>query len=179
MVVISDRGPQFISHFWSEFCSLLGATVSLSSGFHPQSNGQAERMNQEMETVCALASHNPSSWSKQLLWIEYAHNTLPSSATGLSPFQCSWGYQPPLFPEQEHEASVPSVQHSSGVVNALGCRPAPPFCTPPTVTNGLPIDVASLHPVTLWGSVSGYLRTFPSEWSPRSWLPGSWAHSPS
>ena len=109
--VVSDRGPQFTSHFWSEFCSLLGATVSLSSGFHPQSNGQAERMNQEMETALrCLASRNPSSWSKQLLWIEYAHNTLPSSATGLSPFQCSRGYQPPLFPEQECEASVPSVQ---------------------------------------------------------------------
>ena len=109
--VVSDRGPQFTSHFWSEFCRMLGATVSLSSGFHPQSNGQAERMNQEMETALrCLTSHNPSSWSEQLLWIEYAHNTLPSSATGLSPFQCSRGYQPPLFPEQEREASVPSVQ---------------------------------------------------------------------
>ena len=109
--VVSDRGPQFTSLFWSEFCRLLGATVSLSSGFHPQSNGQAERMNQEMETALrCLTSRNPSSWSKQLLWVEYAHNTLPSSATGLSPFQCSRGYQPPLFPEQEREASVPSVQ---------------------------------------------------------------------
>ena len=109
--VVSDRGPQFTSHFWTEFCRLLGATVSLSSGFHPQSNGQAERMNQEMETALrCLSSRNPQSWSTQLLWVEYAHNTLPSSATGLSPFQCARGYQPPLFPEQELEASVPSVQ---------------------------------------------------------------------
>uniref|UniRef100_A0A4W5JRV3 Gypsy retrotransposon integrase-like protein 1 n=1 Tax=Hucho hucho TaxID=62062 RepID=A0A4W5JRV3_9TELE len=42
MDVVSDRGPQFVSKFWREFCKLLGATVSLSSGFHPQSNGQAE-----------------------------------------------------------------------------------------------------------------------------------------
>lgn len=35
--IISDWGPQFTSHF-GEFCSLLGAMVSLSSGFHPQSN---------------------------------------------------------------------------------------------------------------------------------------------
>ena len=68
-------------------------------------------MNQEMETALrCIASQTPSSWSKQLLWVEYAHNTLPSSATGLSPFQCSRGYQPPLFPEQVREASVPSVQ---------------------------------------------------------------------
>lgn len=64
-----------------------------------------------METALrCVASHAPSSWSKQLLWVEYAHNTLPTSATGLSPFQCSQGYQSPLFPEQEREASVPSVQ---------------------------------------------------------------------
>ncbi len=43
--VVSDRGPQFVSKFWSEFCRLLGATVSLSSGYHPQSNGQTERAN--------------------------------------------------------------------------------------------------------------------------------------
>lgn len=66
-------------------------------------------MNQEMETALHCLPQ-PSSWFKQLLWIKYAHNTLPSSATGLSPFQCSWGYQPPLFPEQEREASVLSVQ---------------------------------------------------------------------
>ncbi|KAF7650617.1 hypothetical protein LDENG_00123100, partial [Lucifuga dentata] len=48
--VVSDRGPQFSSVFWREFCTLVGATVSLTSGFHPQSNGQTERMNQEMET---------------------------------------------------------------------------------------------------------------------------------
>lgn len=38
--VVSDRGPQFSSTFWREFCSLIGAPSSLSSGYHPQSNGQ-------------------------------------------------------------------------------------------------------------------------------------------
>ena len=41
--VVSDRGPQFASVFWREFCSLLGATVSLSSGYYPQSNSQSAR----------------------------------------------------------------------------------------------------------------------------------------
>lgn len=109
--VVSDRGPQFSSVFWQEFCRLLGATPSLSSGFHPQSNGQTERMNQQMETALrCTVSQNPSSWSQQLLWVEYAHNSLTSSATGLSPFQCAYGYQPPLFPALEKEASCPSVQ---------------------------------------------------------------------
>ncbi|XP_057210444.1 uncharacterized protein LOC130566748 [Triplophysa rosa] len=56
-----------------------------------------------------LTSNNPSSWSQQLSWVEYAHNSLPASATGMSPFECSLGYQPPLFPSQELDAAVPSA----------------------------------------------------------------------
>ncbi len=108
--VVSDRGPQFVSRFWREFCKLLGATVSLSSGFHPQSNGQTERANQDLErTLRCVVSKNPSSWSQQLSMVEYAHNTLPVSSTGLSPFECSVGYQPPIFPSLESEVAVPSA----------------------------------------------------------------------
>uniref|UniRef100_A0AAY5KAD2 Integrase catalytic domain-containing protein n=1 Tax=Esox lucius TaxID=8010 RepID=A0AAY5KAD2_ESOLU len=45
--IVSDRGPQFTSAVWKVFCAAIGATVSLSSGFHPQTNGQAERVNQK------------------------------------------------------------------------------------------------------------------------------------
>ena len=110
--IVSDRGPQFSSRVWQAICRLIGATASLSSGFHPQSNGQTERVNQEMEaTLRSLVADNPSSWSAKLPWAEYAHNTLQSSSTGLSPFQCQFGFQPPLFPEQEREAGVPSALH--------------------------------------------------------------------
>ncbi|KAI2661374.1 Transposon Tf2-6 polyprotein [Labeo rohita] len=108
--VVSDRGPQFVSKFWKEFCFLLGASVSLSSGFHPQSNGQTERANQDLERVLrCMVSQNPSSRSQQLSWVEYAHNSLPVSATGLSLFECSLGYQPPIFPSMESEVTVPSA----------------------------------------------------------------------
>ncbi|KAI3374601.1 hypothetical protein L3Q82_021170, partial [Scortum barcoo] len=96
--IVSDRGPQFVSVFWKEFCRLLGATVSLSSGYHPESNGQTERMNQELETCLrCLVAQNKTTWSQHLTWIEYAHNTLPTAATGLSPFHVVHGYQPPVF----------------------------------------------------------------------------------
>ncbi len=109
--VVSDRGPQFKSQFWEEFCRLIGASSSLSSGFHPQTNGQAERTNQILGRMLrSLTSQSPASWCDQLSWAEYAHNSLPSSATGLSPFHACLGYQPPLFTSQETESSVPSVQ---------------------------------------------------------------------
>ena len=109
--VVSDRGPQFASVFWRELCSLLGATVSLSLGYHPPV--QRPDRTQESGDGNGTTLHdvsNPTSWSEQLLWVEYAHNTLTSSATGLSPFECTYGFQPPLFPALEKEASCPSVQ---------------------------------------------------------------------
>ncbi|KAK3507877.1 hypothetical protein QTP70_002296 [Hemibagrus guttatus] len=57
-----------------------------------------------------MAANNPSSWSSFVMWAEYAHNTLRSSATGMSPFECQFGYTPSLFPEQEVETAVPSAQ---------------------------------------------------------------------
>ncbi|KAI2664147.1 Transposon Ty3-G Gag-Pol polyprotein [Labeo rohita] len=62
--VVSDKDPRFVSRFWTEFCQQLGATASLSSGYHPQTNGQAERANKDLERV--LASTEPSSWSSRL-----------------------------------------------------------------------------------------------------------------
>jgi hypothetical protein len=58
-----------------------------------------------------VAARNPSAWSDHLSWIEYAHNSMSCAATGMSQFKCSLGYQPPLFPAQEDDISVPSVQH--------------------------------------------------------------------
>ena len=109
--IVSDRGPQFTSRVWQAFCKGIGATVSLSSGYHPQSNGQAERANQCLGSMLrCVASRQPASWSKYLPWVEYAHNSMTSSATGMSPFECSLGYQPPMFPQQEVEAAVPSTR---------------------------------------------------------------------
>jgi transposase InsO family protein len=36
--IVSDRGPQFVSRFWSEFCRIIGATASLTTGYHPEAN---------------------------------------------------------------------------------------------------------------------------------------------
>ncbi len=108
--ILSDWGPQFVAQFWGAFCQLVGATVSLSLGYHPQTNGQTERLSQDLETgLHCLTSENPSAWSKMLPWIEYAHNTLPSASTGLTPFQVVFGYQPPLFSALEKEVSIPAA----------------------------------------------------------------------
>ncbi|XP_043113873.1 uncharacterized protein LOC122358155 [Puntigrus tetrazona] len=97
--VVSDRGPQFVSRFWKEFCRQIGASTSLSSGFHPQTNGQSERANQDLERALrCMASHSPSSWSQQLPWVEYSHNSLPVASTGMSPFNVLWVINHPFSP---------------------------------------------------------------------------------
>ena len=65
--VTSDRGPQFTSTFWKAFCTLVGAKPQLSSGFHPQTNGQTERLNQELEKFLrCLVEGSPNSWVTSL-----------------------------------------------------------------------------------------------------------------
>ncbi|KAI2644950.1 Transposon Ty3-I Gag-Pol polyprotein [Labeo rohita] len=55
--IVSDRGSQFISRVWKAFFKLLGVTVSLSSGYHPQTNGQTERKIQEVGRFLCTFCH--------------------------------------------------------------------------------------------------------------------------
>ncbi|GAA6069055.1 uncharacterized protein LOC118598371, partial [Tachysurus ichikawai] len=60
---------------------------SQSSGFHPQSNRAAKPGTRKR--ICILCSEEPTSWSFNLVWVEYVHNYLPSASTGLSSFQAA------------------------------------------------------------------------------------------
>ncbi len=110
--IVSNRGPQFISRVWKNFLKLLGVTVSLSSGYHPQTNGQTERKIQEigrfLQTFCHGHQH---SWKQFISWAEYAQNSLRQQSTGLTPFQCMLGFQPPLFPWDGVPSDVPAVDY--------------------------------------------------------------------
>ncbi len=110
--IVSDRGPQFISRIWKAFFSLLGVTISLSSGYHPQSNGQTERKIQEVGRFLRTFCHgHQDSWNQFLGWAEYAQNSLRQPSTGLTPFQCILGFQPPLFPWSGEPSDVPAVDY--------------------------------------------------------------------
>ncbi|XP_072918431.1 uncharacterized protein [Hemitrygon akajei] len=77
--IISDCGPQFISQVWRTFCQALGASVSISTGFHRQTNGQTERVNQDLEAALhCITTDKPSTWSDHLVWVDYTHNSLVS-----------------------------------------------------------------------------------------------------
>ncbi|KAL0151606.1 hypothetical protein M9458_053089 [Cirrhinus mrigala] len=108
--IVSDRGPQFTSRVWRAFCSQLNINVSLTSGYHPQSNGQVERLNQELtKFLRAYCYLKQSDWSDYIVWAEYAQNSLKKPSTQLTPFQCILGFQPPLFPWSGETTNLPTV----------------------------------------------------------------------
>ncbi len=108
--IVSDRGPQFTSRVWKASCQQLNINVSLTSGYHPQSNGQVERLNQEITRFLRSYCHqNQNDWSRFLLWAEFAQNSLRKPSTGLTPFQCVLGFQPPLFPWSGEPSELPAV----------------------------------------------------------------------
>ncbi|KAK3563471.1 hypothetical protein QTP86_030077 [Hemibagrus guttatus] len=79
--IVSDRGSQFTSRVWGALCARLGI------GVHPQSNGQAERLKQEIgRFLRSYCSREQQRWSEFLSWAEYAQNSLIHSSTGLTPF---------------------------------------------------------------------------------------------
>ena len=97
--VISDRGPQFASAFARELARLLQYDVALSTAYHPQTDGETERVNQELETYLRLfASNKPEQWSHLLPMAEFAHNSAIHSVTQRTPFYLMMGYEPRAYP---------------------------------------------------------------------------------
>jgi hypothetical protein len=96
--IVMDRDPRFTGQFWQDVCKLFGTRVRLSTAFHPQSDGQTERMNRLVEDVLRhYISPTQKDWDKQLMPVEFAINNAPQSSTGMSPFMLNAG-QHPLTP---------------------------------------------------------------------------------
>ena len=91
----SDWGPQFISGVWKNLCKILGIKVNLSTAFHPETDGQSENANQEMERhLCTFVNYQQDDWPKKLAMAEFAANNNESASIKLSPFFATKGLHP-------------------------------------------------------------------------------------
>ena len=91
---MSDWGPQFILAFARELTRLPQYNVALSSAYHPQTDGETERYNQELKTYLHIfCEGQPQKWLELLPMAEFAHNAAVHSVTGKSPFSLIMEYK--------------------------------------------------------------------------------------
>ncbi|KAL0202442.1 hypothetical protein M9458_000460, partial [Cirrhinus mrigala] len=97
--IISDRGPQFTSRVWQAFCKHLNINVSLTSGYHPQSNGQVERLNQELTRFLRTYCHqNQQDWSQYVIWADQPRDSLRFNvSSAISPLYSPGQENPPIY----------------------------------------------------------------------------------
>jgi hypothetical protein len=92
---ITDRDPRFTSAFTQEVTVLLGTKTVMSSSFHPQTDGQMERVNQTLETYLRhFVSVGLNNWNTLLSRAEFAHNAAVNETVRAAPFKLTYGYHP-------------------------------------------------------------------------------------
>ena len=95
--LISDQGANFTSKLIQELCDLLGIKKLRTTAYHPQTNGQVERMNQTLTRMIGkLSRDKKDNWTHHLAEITHAYNSTRSGVTGYSPHFLMFGRRPRL-----------------------------------------------------------------------------------
>jgi transposase InsO family protein len=93
--IVSDRDAKFTSRFWQSLFNTLGTKLSMSTAFHPQTDGQTERANRTLEDMLrAVVGYRQDDWDEHLAAAEFACNNAPNASTSLSPFKINHGFEP-------------------------------------------------------------------------------------
>jgi len=93
--IILDRGLQFVAGIMRELNRMLGIKSKLSMVFHSQTNGQMERVNQELEQYLRMfIDHRQEQWPDWLGMAEFAYNNKAHSSTKMSPFKANYRQDP-------------------------------------------------------------------------------------
>lgn len=93
--IISDRDSRFTAHLWKDFLKLVGIKSRMSTAFHPQTDGQTERLNQTLEAYLrSFVNYEMDNWEDLLPTAEFAYNNTVSSSSHMTPFYANYGYHP-------------------------------------------------------------------------------------
>lgn len=86
--IVSDRGTQFVNRFWKQLHASLGTTLIRSSAYHPQTDGQTERVNQVLEDMLrACVFIEGKNWDDHLPLVEFSYNNSYQESLKMSPFE--------------------------------------------------------------------------------------------
>ena len=100
LAIVSDRDRIFTSNLWKSIFSALQVQLRYSSAYHPQPDGQTERLNQCLETYLrCMTSAEPMKWAAWLSLAEFWYNTTYHTSLKMTPFQALYGFPPPLISE--------------------------------------------------------------------------------
>ena len=93
--IVSDRDTRFTSEFFRDVCRYLQIEQSMSTAFHPQSDGQTERTNRFVEDILRVyVSPAQDDWDVYLPLVEFAINNAYQESVQNSPFFLNYGYHP-------------------------------------------------------------------------------------
>jgi hypothetical protein len=106
----SDRGPQFAADLMKELNGMLGIQTKLSTAYHPQTDGQTDRTNQDIEQfLWMFVSHRQDDWPEWITITEFAYNNQIHLAIQMSPFFANYGYHPRMGIELRREVKNEGV----------------------------------------------------------------------
>src|SRR6202453_3952341 len=95
--IVSDHGPNFTSALMKELNKLLGIKTKLSTAYHPQTDGQTERINQDLELFLRIfINHRQSDWFNWISIAEFSYNNKVHSSTKFLPFYLNSGFNPQM-----------------------------------------------------------------------------------
>ncbi|GBG68085.1 hypothetical protein CBR_g1206 [Chara braunii] len=115
--IISDRDVRFTSELWKKTAEQMGSQLQMTSGNHPEANGQAEQMNRVVQHLLRhYIKPNQDDWDEQLPLIASLYNNAIHSSTGVSPNQLHLGWKPIsaldfLLPENRPAATPGTLEY--------------------------------------------------------------------
>jgi hypothetical protein len=107
--IVSDRGTQFTLRFWERLHETLDTQLHFSSTYHPQTDGQTERVNQILEDMLrACALQYGRSWDKSLSYTMFSYNNSYQESLKMAPFEMLYDRRcrTPLFWNETREWKV-------------------------------------------------------------------------
>nr|AAM00956.1 Putative polyprotein [Oryza sativa Japonica Group] len=107
--IVSDRGSQFTSNFWKKLQEEMGSKLNFSTAYHPQTDGQTERVNQILEDMLRACTLDfGGSWDKNLPYAEFLYNNSYQASLQMAPYEALYGRKcrTPLLWDQTGERQV-------------------------------------------------------------------------
>ena len=90
--IVSDRDPRFTTHFWKSFQKAMGIWLKMSTVFHPQTDGQSERIIQVLEDMLrACVLDHQGSWKEHFPLVEFTYNNNYQASIQMEPYEALYG----------------------------------------------------------------------------------------